>query len=60
LTPLSTYLGTTPFDIELIVRLQPKRAFGIDRNGRSTSPKYALEAPAIVATASRSLAQALN
>jgi hypothetical protein len=41
LTPLSAHLGATPFDIEMTVRLQPKRAFGINRNGRSTSPKYA-------------------
>src|SRR5215831_6419133 len=42
LTPLSARLDTTPFDIEMTVRLQPKRAFGINRNGRPTSPKYAL------------------
>jgi len=39
--PLSARLGTTPFDIEMTVRLQPKPAFDINRNGRSTSPKYA-------------------
>jgi Transposase, Mutator family len=30
-----------PFGIEIGVRLQPKRAFDVVRNGRSTSPKYA-------------------
>jgi len=39
--PLSARLGTTPFEIEMTVRLHPKPAFGINRNGRSTSPKYA-------------------
>jgi hypothetical protein len=39
--PLSARLGATPFDIEMTVRLQPKPAFDINRNGRSTSPKYA-------------------
>jgi hypothetical protein len=33
-----------PFGIEIGVRLQPKRAFDVVRNGRSTSPKYAATA----------------
>jgi hypothetical protein len=40
--PPPTLLVPTPFDIEMTVRLQPKRAFGINRNGRSSSPKYAV------------------
>jgi hypothetical protein len=40
--PPPTFLVPTPFDIEMTVRLQPKRAFGINRNGRSSSPKYAV------------------
>jgi hypothetical protein len=39
--PLSARFGAAPFDIEMTVRLQPKPTFDINRNGRSTSPKYA-------------------
>src|SRR5262245_30970777 len=38
LTPLSACLGMTPFDIEITVRLPPKRAFGIIRNTHETAP----------------------